>query len=344
MTAHPASLHGAGGCQRSLMPTAKLQRFLMTVTIVATCVGTAPAVAQTVTVVPTGNRLAEQPVIPRASALRSKAFNTTYEEKYRAITALLRDDRKLVGKIRKAALAYGIDPIHIVAALVGEHTYNISVVDSVQTYYVKALAYADLKFSFSYRGTPVQSFVQRPEFASCSSLESSALIWSCRDQVWEETFRGRKVDGVDHEPITFQRAFFQPFYAGQTFGLGQISPLAALQVTDMVSRVSKLPRLSPDRPQAIYRDVMDPDRSLVYIAAIIRDSIDAYREQGFDISGNPGITATLYNVGQPRRRARELRQAVTDKTGRTLPVENYYGWLINDRLEVLKALLTDGTK
>ncbi|MCG2952941.1 DUF1402 family protein, partial [Escherichia coli] len=81
--------------------------------------------------------------------------------------------------------------------------------------------------------------------------------WNCRDQVWDDRFRGKTVDDVAYEPISLQRAFFQPFYGGQTFGLGQISPLAALEVTDLVSPVSKLPKLSPDHLHAASRHVSD---------------------------------------------------------------------------------------
>ena len=49
---------------------------------------------------------------------------------------------------------------------------------------------------------------------------------------------------------------------------------------------------------------MDPDLTLPYVAATLRNRIDAYRDiAGFDISQNPGITATLYNVGNPEARA-----------------------------------------
>ena len=41
----------------------------------------------------------------------------------------------------EAASAYGIDPMHIVGAIVGEHTYNVDAYDRLQTYYVKAVAY-----------------------------------------------------------------------------------------------------------------------------------------------------------------------------------------------------------
>ncbi|MGV1791408.1 DUF1402 family protein [Rhizobium sp. A37_96] len=291
--------------------------------------------------VPAGNRNSSQPPIPNTSVLRAKAFNTTYEEKYQKIVGVLRDDKDLMASIRKAAQAYQIDPIHIVGALVGEHTYNITIVNRVKSYYVKALAYSQSDFKFSYKDVTVQSFVKRPEFAHCDAFTGSAQLWECRDETWDGSFRGKVVDGVTYENMTFQRAFFQPFFAGQTFGLGQISPLTALEVTDLVHATSGLPKLSVDDPQAIYRDIMDPDRSVIYIAAIVRDAIDAYRAQGFDITDNPGLTATLYNVGQPRRRALALRQAADAAGGKKLPEENYYGWLVNDRLPELRGLLAE---
>ena len=94
----------------------------------------------------------------------------------------------------------------------------------------------------------------------------------------------------------------------------------------------------------VYAAVMDPDLTLNYMAAIIRSDIDAYRAiANFDISGNPGITATLYNTGQAAERAGVLaadnRKRRTAGLGPLLPRENYYGWLINDRLDELKKLL-----
>lgn len=311
--------------------------------LLACLVGAPAAHAEKLTVVPPGNRFETQPPIPSASANRTRAFKTTYDEKYQKIVALLKHETKLRAHIKQVAAVYGIDPIHIVGALVGEHTYNVTAVGSVQTYYVKALSYSGLDFAFRYKGVRVQDFVKRPEFADCEQAKGSAALWSCRDLVWMQHFRGKTVDGVSYEPMTFQQAFFQPFFAGQTFGLGQISPLTALEVTDLVNKVSGYTKLTPDNPQAIYRDVMDPDRSIVYIAAIVHDAIEAYKEQGFDISGNPGITATLYNVGQPRRRAAELRAAVAGGAARRLPEENYYGWLVNDKLDELRSVLDSGS-
>ena len=102
-----------------------------------------PPQAYAATVVPPGNRSAEQPAVPGGSAKRTQALKTTYEAKYRKVYKLLKNDKKLRSKIREAADAYGIDPMHIVGAIVGEHTYNVDAYDRLQTYYVKAVSYLD---------------------------------------------------------------------------------------------------------------------------------------------------------------------------------------------------------
>ena len=89
---------------------------------------------------------------------------------------------------------------------------------------------------------------------------------------------------------------------------------------------------------------MDPDTSLQYMAAIISHDIATYRQiAGFDISHNPGLTATLYNVGDAADRARKLagenRQRRAKGLALIYPRENYYGWLVNARLDQLRKLL-----
>jgi hypothetical protein len=80
------------------------------------------------------------------------------------------------------------------------------------------------------------------------------------------------------------------------------------------------------------------------VAAQIRMSIDIYKKvAGFDISQNPGITATLYNLGDSADRAAKLaaenRQRRAQGLAPAWPRENYYGWLVNARLEELRKLL-----
>jgi Protein of unknown function (DUF1402) len=293
-----------------------------------------PDVAGAAQLVPPGNRHAEQPPIPGASTRRTSAGKTTFDLKYEKVRDLLASDTGLMAKIKATAAAYGIDPIHMLGAIVGEHTYNVDAYDRLQSYYVKAAAYAGESFRFAYNGEKVDDFVARPQFATCSGKSDSYALWTCREDVWEQVFRGRTVAGTSFPDNRFSAVFFQPFFAGQTFGLGQINPLTALEFSDMVHKTSGYPALDEKNAGNVYSAIMDPDMSLAYMAAVIRKSIDIYKSvAGMDISKNPGITATLYNVGNPERRARALAASGA------LPEENYYGWLVNDKLAELKSLL-----
>lgn len=284
--------------------------------------------------VPEGNRNAEQPKIPGASTRRTKAVRTTFDDKYDKIVDLLTRDQRLIGKIRSTASDYGIDPIHMIGAIVGEHTYNVDAYDSLQTYYVKAAAYAGNSFRFAYSSEGISDFVSRPEFAKCDEDGESFKLWTCRENVWERSFRGRSVGGKSFPDNRFSAVFFQPFFAGQTFGLGQLNPLTALMFSDMVARTSGYPKLDENKASGVYDAIMDPDKSLAYMAASIRRSIDDYRSiAGMDISRNPGITSTLYNTGGSAQRAAAL------KARGGLPEENYYGWLVNSKIAQLRSLL-----
>jgi hypothetical protein len=317
-----------------------LRRILISLLLAIVSLSWIPAHAAGVLTVPAGNRNAEQPAIPGASVRRTKGTNSSFDRKYQKVRQLLATDTRLMSKIKEVARAYGVDPIHVIGALVGEHTYNVDAYDGLQSYYVKAASYAGESFKFAYDGEGVDQFVARPQFAKCSGKSDSYSLWTCREDVWEDTFQGKTVDGKTFPNNRFSAVFFQPFYAGQTFGLGQINPLTALMLSDMVSRTSGIPKLDERKAADVYHAIMDPDISLAFVAAAARRSIDDYRSiAGMDISGNPGITATLYNVGNSRQRAAALAARNKGVSQPVWPEENYYGWLINDRLEDLKSLL-----
>lgn len=299
-----------------------------------------PAMAAGLRPVPDGNRYAEQPNVPGASVRRTKAGKTTFDAKYEKVRDLLASDRDLIGKIKTTARAYGIDPVHMIGAIVGEHTYNVDAYDRLQSYYVKAASYAGNSFRFGYKSESIGEFLSRPEFAACNGKKGSHAVWTCRENVWEKSFRGRSAGGIAFPDNRFSAVFFQPFFAGQTFGLGQINPLTALMLTDTVARVSGYEKLDENDAGSVYKAIMDPDISLAYMAASIRHSIDVYGSiAGMDISGNPGITATLYNVGNADQRAAALAARNRSAAETIWPEENYYGWLVNDRLAELRALL-----
>lgn len=311
-----------------------MKRILLPLLLAVAVIATTPVFAGAMTIVPEGNRNAEQPKIPGASVRRTRAGRTTFDDKYDKIKDLLSTDKQLISKIKSTAADYGIDPIHMIGAIVGEHTYNVDAYDRLQTYYVKAAAYAGNSFRFGYGGETIAQFVSRPEFDKCDVANDSYKLWTCRENIWEKTFRDRKVDGKSYPDNRFSAVFFQPFFAGQTFGLGQVNPLTALMLSDMVAKTSGYPKLDENKASEVYDAIMDPDKSLAYMAANIRRSIDDYKSiAGMDISRNPGITATLYNTGGSAQRASALRA----RGG--LPEENYYGWLVNDKIAELKSLL-----
>lgn len=315
-----------------------MPRVILTLLMILCCA--LPSVqAGGLAVVPPGNRNVEQPKVPGASVRRTRAGKTSFDEKYERIRDLLASDKSLISKIKQTARQYDIDPIHMIGAIVGEHTYNVDAYDRLQSYYVKAAAYAGDTFRFGYKDQSITVFVARPEFEKCASLSDSYRLWTCRETVWETVFRGRRVDSISYPDNRFSAVFFQPFYAGQTFGLGQINPLTALMQSDLVARRSGYPKLNAADANDVYKAIMDPDQSLAYMAATIKRSIDDYADiAGVDISKNPGITATLYNVGNSARRAAALA-ARNRNGGVSWPEENYYGWLVNDKLAELKSLL-----
>jgi len=328
-----------------LLPS-RLTGLIAAVLLVVAAAGASAGDAGKWVAVPPGNRSPTQPPISTSSIVRTQETQGTFADKYKAVYDALASDNVLIGKIKSAAAVYGIDPIHMIGAIVGEHTYNVDVFDNLQSYYVKALAYLHSSgLAFSYNGEPIDKFVARPQFAACATAESDYALWDCRARIWRDDFQGKTVGGESFPDDSFGHVFFQPFYVGQTFGLGQLNPLAALAVSDVVHQKSGLEPLDMRDAPAVYQAVMDPDMTLAYMAATIRAEIDTYRAiAGFDISGNPGLTATLYNTGEVIERAQTLADTNRKRRAQGLPAilprENYYGWLINDRLAELKKLLS----
>jgi hypothetical protein len=303
----------------------------------------APKVA--LIVVPADYHAKTQPTVYFGSKVLTGMGNSGgYAGKYKKVYGLLQRDQKLIANIKKVAAIYGIDPIHIIGAIVGEHTYNIDTYDTLQTYYVKALQYvADKSLRFEYNGQAAVDLFKKPQFARCEALKANYEIWDCRETVWNQQFYGKMVDGRLYPRDRLHRVFFRPMFSGQTFGIGQLSPVTALMVSDLVHQKSGLPLLSIDDAPQVYQQIMSPDTSLHYIAAEIRVSIDVYKRiAGFDISQNPGITATLYNLGDSVTRATELRALNQKRKAGEPPVypeENFYGWFVNDRASELRKLL-----
>ncbi len=315
---------------------------LMVMTVAA-----APTLARSaIIVVPASYHAKTQPPVAVQSFLLTlMQQGGNWDDKYHHVVEVLASDKRLMTNIKKAARIYGVDPVDIVGAIVGEHTFNMNVFDTLQSYYVKALQYMNNKtLTFQYQGELAKDFFKRPQFARCEAMKANYDKWDCRETVWNREFAGKAVGGKSWPITRLNRVFFAPAHAGQTFGVGQIGPVVALSVTDLVHRKSGFPLLSIDDAPQVFAQIMSPDASMHYIAASIRVSIDKYKEiAGFDISQNAGIVATLYNLGDSATRAYDLKALNDERAKKGLdpqfPQENFYGWFINEKVGELRKLV-----
>ena len=305
------------------------------------------AAAETsVTKVPAGNTMSKMPAIPEISLNRHAAqlvnpeYAATplpfYEKRYQAVVKRLLKNYNtksfsLKNEIETAASIYNIKPIHILAAIVGEHVFNVDLKDSIQEYTVK------LKIWESYFGGdhPFLDVIDCPEIVACDSSKTELDRWGCYATTWNTKMSGRTAcDGEKFPGKGFITMFFNPTAAGKTYGLGQLGPIKILSLTDVVHQKSGFPQLTIYQVSDVYRATLDPQITVHYIAASIAQSIEFYKEfAGYDISENSGLTATLYNLGNERGRARTLgsanKKAAAKGQATKSPEVNYYGWFIN---------------
>lgn len=260
--------------------------------------------------------------LPQATQERLRATRGKVPLKLKRTIAVLKRDR-LIPKIKRTAAQYGIDPVHILGAIVGEHAFNYDIRDDLQQV---ALQFGRRlrTIEFSCGSVPLERVLAQPQFRQCKG--SSNSYWSCVDRTWYSKMRGKRVDGQRMPRRNLTESCFNPFSTGQTYGLGQLSPVTALKMMD----TTKLRKVSYKDADELYERIIDPTESIHVIAAVIVDSIRAYRAVGVDISDRPGITATLYNLGDPWTRARRSKGN---------PKVNYYGAFVEDHIDVLYDLL-----
>lgn len=292
--------------------------------------------------VPAGNRNEQMPALaPGAVKRRTRSVNPrSFDSSF--ITSLNSiNDAASREIIFTAAQKYGVDPIYIAAAIVGEGTFNVTVFDKAQNYSMKAMTWAPKwALKFSNNAVNLADVVRSTEMAPCQLLASDYERWECIRATWETKFRGKTFNGVQLPNSRFREAFFDPIGTGFTYGPGQLEPLRALMFSDIVSQTSGAPALSVDDAQGIYTAIIDPRLSFHYMAASIRKTIEVYKSvAGFDISTNPGVIATLYNLGFELQHAKELfnknTKELTRGAGLIYPQENFYGWAINARIDDL---------
>lgn len=226
-------------------------------------------------------------------------------KKHPSLEATLVLLHSLKDEINSAGRAFGVDPMHIAGAIAGEHALNVDWVDSAQNANIKRRMNGASVDAAADRALFTE--ISLPTYGRCQSIRGDYDFWYCIVNAWYQKKHGGIISFFTPQNNSYKEftyTYFNPNGLGKTFGFGQLSPLRALMVSDMVSNATNIPRISfrvNGNSHQAYSDLFDERKVVYYVAATIRKSIDAYAEIArFDISRNPGVVATLYNIGNER--------------------------------------------
>lgn len=266
------------------------------------------------------------------------------EEKYNnAMRALEKDGT--FEKIKEISKLYNIDPIHVAGAIIGEHTFNVDILDKVQNYV--GLMYKGWLNYFDRRKSKFHEFLKIPEINVLLKKKniSDSDRWLEIANIYETKYAGK--DG--YPATTFLMAFFDPLGSGKSYGLGQLSPYRVLIANDVAHRFGGIPYVDVFDTEELYRGVLDKELSIHYICATIWVELDYYKKYAnFDLSQNPGMTATLYNIGYEKKKAIQMYQKNSERIAKKQPImfpeENYYGWYINHKRKDIEGYFNKPSK
>ena len=323
------------------------------------------ALPSTYTIVPAGHISAESPAYDDSTLQRligyarngrsGRPLPVVVDERYHRALQMISSDLNtktgisILKEIKVAADIYQVDPVAVLGAIIAEHTFNVDGTDDVQTFIVQTASWsASWSLTFQMNNVPLSEVVNQPEFDSCRQTPNQYEYWICIQDNYNDRAPGHVGqivrDRFGAPDASFRMTFFNPVHAGLTYGLGQLDPLRALMVADYVHSYSGFDMISINDPVKLYAAIIDPHSNVHYVAANVRMIVAAFAQHsGFDISRNPGLIATLYNLGHEWSRGDErktLNKKSLKETGAlAYPQENYYGWFVNDKVADLKALL-----
>lgn len=104
-----------------------------------------------------------------------------------------------------------------------------------------------------------------------------------------------------------------------SFGFGQIH-LDTAEAAE--AHAAELEHRQPKTADQLREEILDPLGSIRVAGEIIRKAQDDYKAKGFDISKNPELLATLYNLGRSEKLAEKAKEE------NRLPQVNYFGFFV----------------
>ena len=289
---------------------------------------TARACPEGVVAVPPGNHEEFMPELPTFTVGRVAMFDRVLlknganaestqqvvayaRSKYPKVIAALRKEG-LLAEINVVAKKYGVDPLHLLAPILGEKVFNgfidAALQDSISNF---------LKSDLDRISRDVRELAKKPEVQECMKAPiSNYWKWQCA-VFYNADERGNPLQARVKK-------------AG-TCGIAQFNPVLLWSLNDVVARQGGLAPIAFGDVRSSLATVLNPRQILHYLAAYSLTVQQVYKDVAcMDISKNVGIVASLYNVGGEYARAFNLAQYRKYSPGENrLPQENYFGWFIN---------------
>lgn len=269
------------------------------------------------------------------------------EKKYQRALVKMARTPGVIAEMHKAGRLYGIDPLLIFGTMIGEHSYNVGAADMGQDLIASWTSGWTKRFLMN--SDDLQILLRSPQVTKdCQRHlnQSHADYWDCVAAVWNKSFRNNPNDSVAEDNKGFRTKFFNPIGVGMTYGLGQLDPIRALMVADIVHKTSGFKMISVSDPDGLYSAILDPISGVHYVAANITLYLQAYLQiANFDIRQNVGVVASLYNFGREKSYARARyninvrRLSARPPQPVEPPMESYYGFFVNEKAGDLRRIL-----
>lgn len=278
---------------------------------------------------------------------KSKVFNVTrnptdLNTQVRAKNSLAKVQgvlRQMSSAIKQGARPFpDVEPIHIAAAIAGEHAINVGAADSVQN---ARLHLAHWLNKYVSADITVFDLIKQGKYQGCNSMNNYDF-WYCVATIWDG-----KTGASNSSFRKFLHEYFNPNGVGKTFGVGQMSPVRAMMMDDMMKQYQPSLTLNFRKDgdiARVYDSILDYEKVVYFIGASIQFSINIYRRTArFDISKNPEITSTLYNIGNEKNNAYELysKNVALIKKGQPIisPAPNSLGVWVLKNLDGIQAAI-----
>ena len=240
------------------------------------------------------------------------------------------DKEGLLKEAIRLGQIFNIDPLHILGPIIGENSFNGFIDRTIQDSYHKMFQSSDIQKM----SDTMSEITSAPGAQDClNSTISNYWKWRC---VLYYSARATTNSNAD-----LMRGFYSITGKGLgTFGLGQVQPFLLWSLNDIVAEKTKYERFNLNNMEKPMHIIFNNKEMLAYIAANAVASIQIYQMiAGVDLSRNPGLTTTLYNLGDEYRRAYMLNDQRQRMNPQLLPQVNYMGWYINQFESEIKSVL-----